>query len=113
MLAVASERYPNTGSLGIGLMCAAGMASGYVVVPWMGELYDGFKIAAAGGSDAFQALATESPAWLEANAYAATRSFVMFSVLPLALAGYFFVDYMLKVRKPHKVDLNIKVGYVK
>lgn len=116
MLAIASERYPNTGSLGIGLMCAAGMASGYVVVPWMGELYDGFKVAAAGGSEAFQALAAESPAWLEANAYAATRSFELFSILPLALALYFIVDYFVKVRRTRrtkKVDAGSKYSYAK
>lgn len=116
MLAIVSERYPNTGSLGIGLMCAAGMASGYVVVPWMGELYDGFKVAAAGGSEAFQALATESPEWLAANVYAAARSFELFSILPLALAGYFLIDYMLKVREtrqPKKNELRSKYHYAK
>ncbi|CAO3311330.1 MULTISPECIES: MFS transporter [Pseudomonas] len=113
MLAIASERYPNTGSLGIGLMCAAGMASGYVVVPWMGGLYDGFKVAAAGGSQAFEALAAESPAWIEANAYAAMRSFELFSVLPLALAGYFLIDYLLKVRRKKHSRVNSTVSYAK
>ncbi|MDG9889972.1 MULTISPECIES: MFS transporter [Pseudomonas] len=113
MLAIASERYPNTGSLGIGLMCASGMASGYVVVPWMGELYDGFKVAAAGGSEAFKALAADSPAWLEANAYAATRSFELFSILPLALIVYFLIDYVVKVRKSRGAGFNIKASYAK
>jgi len=107
MLAVASERYPNTGSLGIGLMCAAGMASGYVVVPWMGGLYDEFKVSAAGGSEAFQSLVAESPAWLEANTYAAMRSFELFSMLPLMLAAYFLLDYLFKVRAARKADPQI------
>lgn len=113
MLAIASERYPNTGSLGIGVMCAAGMGSGYAIVPWMGELYDGYKVSAAGGSEAFQALAVDSSAWLEANAYAATHSLELFAVVPLALTVYFLVDYVVKVRKGRKVDMNVKVDYAK
>lgn len=113
MLAVASERYPNTGSLGIGLMCAAGMASGYVVVPWMGGLYDEFKVSAAGGSEAFQSLVAESPAWLEANTYAAMRSFELFSMLPLMLAAYFLLDYLFKVRAARKADADPQIWCTK
>ncbi|MDD2002048.1 MFS transporter [Pseudomonas putida] len=113
MLALASERYPNTGSLGIGLMCAAGMASGYVVVPWMGGLYDEFKVAAAGGGEAFKSLVVESPAWLEANTYAAMRSFELFSILPLILAAYFLLDYVFKVRAEKKMNIDAQAWCAK
>lgn len=99
MLAVASERYPNTGSLGIGLLCSAGMASGYFIVPWVGALYDSYKIQAAGGSAAFEALVPESIEWIAANTVAATTTLTQFAVLPLLLGGYFLVDYWFKVRK--------------
>ncbi|MCY1291743.1 multidrug resistance protein [compost metagenome] len=102
MLAIASERYPNTGALGIGMLCAAGMASGYVFVPWVGGLYDSFKIEAAGGTEAFKALIPDSAEWMKVNAYAAVKSFELFAALPLVLALYFFLDHRLVVRKKSK-----------
>jgi MFS family permease len=40
MLATVAERYPRSGTIVFGMMGAAGAASTYVVLPWLGAIYD-------------------------------------------------------------------------
>src|ERR1700755_1767528 len=49
MLATVAERYPRSGTMVFGLMGSAGAACTYVVLPVLGGIYDGAKLAAAGG----------------------------------------------------------------
>src|SRR5258705_5682110 len=56
MLATASERFPRSGALGMGLIGTAGSLSTYFLLPQMGKIFDDAKIQAAGGEAAFAAL---------------------------------------------------------
>ena len=49
MLATVAERYPRSGTMVFGLMGSAGAACTYVVLPYLGAVYDKAKLAAAGG----------------------------------------------------------------
>jgi MFS family permease len=79
MLATVAERYPRSGTIVFGTMGAAGAASTFVVLPYIGALSDKAKLAAASqGETAGQILQT-----------AATASFQAIALIPLCLIVIF------------------------
>jgi MFS family permease len=79
MLATVAERYPRSGTIVFGTMGAAGAASTFVVLPFIGALSDEAKLAAASkGETAGQILQT-----------AATVSFQTIALIPLCLIVIF------------------------
>jgi MFS family permease len=90
MLATVAERYPRSGTIVFGTMGAAGAASTFVVLPYIGALSDKAKLsAAAQGETAGQILQT-----------AATVSFQTIALIPLCLIvifiGVLVADQMRK-----------------
>ena len=83
MLAVASERFPRSGSLGMGLIGTAGSLSTYFLLPQMGRIFDNAKIEAAGGEAAFAALSGD--ALNAVLAQASTASFRIVALMPAVL----------------------------
>ena len=49
MLATVAERYPRSGTMVFGLMGSAGALATYLVLPYLGAIYDSAKLAAAHG----------------------------------------------------------------
>ncbi len=79
MLATVAERYPRSGTIVFGTMGAAGAASTFVVLPYIGALSDKAKLTAASqGEAAGQILQT-----------AATASFQAIALIPLCLIVIF------------------------
>jgi MFS family permease len=79
MLATVAERYPRSGTIVFGTMGAAGAASTFVVLPYIGALSDQAKLTAASqGQTAGQILQT-----------AATVSFQAIALIPLCLIVIF------------------------
>lgn len=89
MLATAAERFPRGGSLVIGLVGAAGAGSTWLVLPYLGLVYDRAKLEAAGGKEALDMLS--GPALDAVSATAATASFQAVAIIPVALAVVFGV----------------------
>jgi hypothetical protein len=87
MMASVAERYPRGGSWMIGLMGTAGALSSYLVLPRLGEIYDGAKIELAGGADQLAQLTGE--ALLQIEDQAASHSFMTLSILPAVLLVVF------------------------
>ena len=87
MLASVAERFPRGGSLFLGLMGAAGAGSVWIVLPYLGRVYDAAKLDAAGGETAFASLA--GPALERVLSAAATASFETVALIPAALAIIF------------------------
>jgi len=87
MMASVAERYPRGGAFMIGLMGTAGSLSSYLVLPRLGEVYDGAKIDLAGGADALAQLAGEALAHIEDQA--ASISFATLAILPAVLLVVF------------------------
>ena len=97
MLASVSERFPRSGSLGMGLIGTAGSLSTYFLLPEMGKIFDHAKIEAAGGEAAFTAL---SGAALNAVlAQASTVSFRVVAFMPAALLIVFGLIWLNDRRK--------------
>jgi len=87
MLASVAERFPRGGELFIGLMGVAGALSIHFVLPELGAIFDGAKLALAGGADAFAKL---SGAGLDAVLRgAAASSFRSLAILPGLLIAVF------------------------
>ena len=89
MLATASERFPRGGALLMGLMGTAGTLSIQFVLPLMGRIFDGTKIAAAGGEAAFNALPLGSEELNRVLGIAAQTSFRAVALLPAILLVVF------------------------
>jgi len=87
MMASVAERYPRGGAFLIGLMGTAGSLSSYLVLPKLGEVYDGAKIDLAGGAEALAQLAGEALARIEDQA--ASASFATLAILPAVLLVVF------------------------
>ncbi len=96
MMASVAERYPRGGAFLIGLMGTAGSLSSYLVLPKLGEVYDGAKIDLAGGAEALAQLAGEALARIEDQA--ASASFATLAILP-AILLLVFGGVWLKERK--------------
>ncbi len=97
MLAVASERFPRSGALGMGLIGTAGSLSTYFVLPQMGQIFDRAKIDAAGGEAAFAALSGD--ALNAVLAQASTESFRVVAVMPAILLVVFGLVWLNDRRK--------------
>lgn len=100
MLAAAARRYPRSGSWGIGIVNFAGALAIYVVLPQIGRIYDDAKLAAAGGPDAYAALAPGSAGMHRVLAHAAEVSFKTISVIPAVLFVVFGAVWLLERRRP-------------
>jgi MFS family permease len=88
MLATVAERYPRSGTVVFGLMGSAGAASTYVVLPYLGAVYDKVRLAAAGGDPAVLASAQgEQLRYILTEAAAA--SFRTVALIPLVLIFVF------------------------
>jgi MFS family permease len=86
MLAAASERFPKSGALGMGLIGTAGSLSIYFLLPQMGALYDTKKVEVAGGKEAFEKLLTAGGDALKVvEAQASTASFRIVAAMPAVL----------------------------
>jgi MFS family permease len=88
MLATVAERYPRSGTMVFGLMGAAGAASTYIVLPYLGGVSDRAKLAAAGG-DAHLVTSATGDALQHILAAAASASFRAVAVIPLVLIVIF------------------------
>ena len=97
MLATASERFPRSGALGMGLIGTAGSLSTYFLLPQMGKIFDDAKIAAAGGETAFAALTGD--ALNRVLAQASTASFRVVAFMPAALLIVFGLVWLNDRRK--------------
>jgi MFS family permease len=89
MLAATSERFPNGGSLAIGITASAGMSSTYALMPIFGKLFDEAKISNAGGAAAFEALKEGSAALDQVLVAATTSIFQTATLLPCILVVFF------------------------
>ncbi|MBA2587238.1 MAG: MFS transporter [Alphaproteobacteria bacterium] len=88
MLATVAERYPRSGTMVFGLMGSAGAACTYVVLPYLGAIYDGAKLAAAGG-DANLAANAQGAQLHDILTAAAAASFRAAAVIPACLVVIF------------------------
>ena len=99
MLATVAERYPRSGTMVFGLMGAAGAASTYVVLPYLGAVYDKARLAAAGGDPSVLASA-QGDQLRTILTDAAAASFQVAAIIPAALivifAGIFVADRLRK-----------------
>src|SRR4051812_10940943 len=90
MLATVAERYPRSGTMVFGLMGSAGAACTYVVLPYLGAIYDGAKLAAAGGNADLAAHA-QGAQLHDILTAAAAASFRAAALIPLCLIVIFGV----------------------
>ena len=97
MLATASERFPRSGALGMGLIGTAGSLSTYFLLPEMGRIFDNAKIEAAGGEAAFAALSGD--ALNAVLAQASTASFRIVAFMPAILLIVFGLVWLNDRRK--------------
>ena len=88
MLATVAARYPRSGTMVFGLMGSAGAASTYVVLPYLGAIYDRARLAAAGG-DANLAANAQGSELTHILTAAASASFRAVAVIPLCLIAIF------------------------
>jgi MFS family permease len=88
MLATVAERYPRSGTMVFGLMGAAGAASTYIVLPYLGGVSDRAKLAAAGG-DAHLVTSATGEQLQHILAAAASASFRAVALIPLVLIVIF------------------------
>jgi MFS family permease len=97
MLAVASERFPRSGALGMGLIGTAGSLAIYFLLPQMGRIFDARKIEVAGGEAAFTALSGD--ALTAVLAQASTASFRIVAFMPAVLLIVFGLVWLNDRRK--------------
>jgi MFS family permease len=88
MLATVAERYPRSGTVVFGLMGSAGAACTYVVLPYLGAVYDKARLAAAGGDPAVLASA-QGEQLRHILTAAASASFRTVALIPLVLIFVF------------------------
>lgn len=97
MLATVSDRFPRGGALFLGLLGFGGGMSIQFVLPRLGAIFDSAKIEAAGGVEAFEALAgAELDAVL---VEASVQSFQSVALVPLALLPVFGLIWWLDRRR--------------
>jgi MFS family permease len=88
MLATVAERYPRSGTMVFGLMGSAGAACTYVVLPYLGAVYDQAKLQAAGG-DAGLVANAQGAELTHILTAAAAASFRTAALIPLCLVVVF------------------------
>ena len=104
MLASVSERYPRGGTLAIGLIGAVGAGAIGFVLPRLGAIYDGARIAALTGIDP----ATNPVAARAADVAAAATSFSAVAVLPLILLLVFAGIWLAERRGTPSTVIGVK-----
>jgi MFS family permease len=98
MLATVAERYPRSGTMVFGLMGSAGAACTYVVLPYLGAVYDQAKLAAAGG-DAGLAAGAQGAELTRILTAAAAASFRTAALIPLCLVVIFSLIAVMDRRR--------------
>ncbi|SDD81943.1 Fucose permease [Sphingomonas sp. YR710] len=93
MLAAVARRFSRSGPWGIGIVGFAGAMAIYFVLPEIGKIYDGAKLKAAGGRDAFAALAP-GPELRRVLGFAAEKSFQAIAIIPAIL---FFIFGLVRL----------------
>ena len=88
MLATVAERYPRSGTMVFGLMGSAGALATYLVLPYLGAIYDSAKLAAAHG-DAKLAAQAQGQQLHDILTAAASQSFKAVALIPLCLVFIF------------------------
>jgi hypothetical protein len=105
MLGFVSERFPNTGALGLAIMGGAGMLSVSFVLPVIGRYFDrgiAARLVAGQTVDSLAAAAPGSPAaaqWMQIQAAAGLETLGRVAALPAVLAVV-FLFLLLANRKP-------------
>jgi MFS family permease len=100
MLAAASERFPKSGALGMGLIGTAGSLSIWFLLPVMGKLYDTKKVEVAGGQEAYAKLTAAGGDALQAVETAASiASFRIVAAMPAVLLLVFGAIWLNDKRK--------------
>jgi hypothetical protein len=95
MLAAASERFPKSGALGMGLIGTAGSLAIYFLLPQMGALYDTKKLELAGGRDGFEKLAAVGGDAVKViEAQASIASFRIVAAMPAVLLLVFGIIWL-------------------
>ena len=88
MLATVAQRYPRSGTMVFGLMGSAGALATYLVLPYLGAIYDSAKLAAAHG-DAASAAHAQGQQLHDILTAAAAASFRAVALIPLCLVFIF------------------------
>jgi MFS family permease len=88
MLATVAERYPRSGTMVFGLMGSAGALATYLVLPYLGAIYDSAKLVAAHGDPALAAHA-QGAQLHDILTAAAAASFRAVAIIPLCLVFIF------------------------
>jgi MFS family permease len=97
MLAAVSRRYPRGGPWSIGILGFAGAMAIWFVLPEIGKIYDKAKLQAAGGEEAFAALAA-GPELQRVLAHAAQQSFQVIALIPVLLFAIFGLVWFFERR---------------
>ncbi|HUE66165.1 MAG TPA: MFS transporter [Rhizomicrobium sp.] len=101
MLATVAQRYPRSGTMVFGLMGSAGALATYLVLPYLGAIYDSAKLAAARGDPAMAANA-QGAQLHDILTAAAAASFRAVALIPLCLVFIFtaiaLMDRMRRVK---------------
>lgn len=88
MLATVAERYPRSGTMVFGLMGSAGALATYLVLPYLGSIYDHAELAAAHGNTAAMAHA-QGRQLHDILTAAASASFQAVALIPFCLVFIF------------------------
>lgn len=100
MLAAASERFPRSGALGMGLIGTAGSLSIWFLLPVMGKLYDSKKLEVAGGEAAYGELVKAGgDALQKVETAASIASFRIVALMPAVLLLVFGAIWLSDKRK--------------
>ena len=106
MLGTVSERFPNTGALGLAILGGAGMLSGSYIVPLVGRGFDhaiaarlpvGQTAEALNAAPAGTELATQ---WTQIQASAGLETLGQVAVIPAVLAVVFLILLLTWKKKP-------------
>jgi MFS family permease len=106
MLGTVSERFPNTGALGLAIMGGAGMLSGSYIVPLVGRGFDHAIAARLPAGQTAETL-TAAPAgsdlatqWTQIQASAGLETLGQVAIIPAVLAGVFLILLLTWKKKP-------------
>jgi MFS family permease len=100
MLGTVSERFPNTGALGLAIMGGAGMLSGSFIVPLVGRVFDeGIAARLPAGQTVATMPTTDAAQWTLIQAQAGLEALGKVAVLPAVLAVIFLI-LLVTYRKP-------------
>ena len=96
MLGTVSERFPNTGALGLAIMGGAGMLSGSFIVPLVGKVFDdGIAARLPAGETVASMPLKDAAQWTLIQANAGLEALGKVAVLPAILAVVFLVLYFV------------------